>query len=108
MNVFWSLGGSLGPFSFHKLHGFVFDFLDALRCAVFLLILQVALEKELDLLHGDTQVDRAIKERPAGRMKLGSFITADCEIGLNFHHIHISQDYVYFSKLPNYEQNGMK
>lgn len=60
----WSLVCSVGAFSFHKLHGLFFDCLDALRSAVLLLILQVALEEELNLLHRHTQVDHSIKERP--------------------------------------------
>lgn len=47
----WSLVGSLCAFSFHKLHGLLFDSLDALRGAELLLVLQVALEEELDLLY---------------------------------------------------------
>lgn len=62
----WSLVGSISAFSLNKLHGLLFDGLDALRGAVLLLVLQVALEEELDLLHRHTQVDDAIKERPAG------------------------------------------
>lgn len=47
----WSLFSSVSAFSFHKLHGLLFDCLDALRGAVLLLVLQVALEEELDLFH---------------------------------------------------------
>lgn len=67
MMCVWSLVGSLCAFGFHKLHRLLFDGLDALRRAVLLLVLQEALEEELDLLHRHTQVDHAIKERPAGR-----------------------------------------
>lgn len=65
----WSSVCSLRAFSFHKLHGLLFDGLDALRSAVLLLVLQVALEEELDLFHRDAQVDHTIKERPAGDRK---------------------------------------
>lgn len=47
----WSLFGSLVAFSFHKLYGLLLDCLDALRGAMLLLVLQVALEEELDLFH---------------------------------------------------------
>lgn len=60
-----SLFSSIGAFSFHKLHGLLFDCLDALRGAVLLLVLQVALEEELDLFNRDTQVDDAVKQCPA-------------------------------------------
>lgn len=56
--------GSFRTFSFHKLHSFVFDILDALRCAVLLLVLQVTLEEELDLLGRNAEVDHPIEERP--------------------------------------------
>lgn len=62
---FWSLVGGLGAFGFHKLHGLLFDCLDALWGAMLLLVLQVALEEELDLLRRNTEVDHTIKERPA-------------------------------------------
>lgn len=39
-----------------------------------LFILQVTLEKELDLFHRDTQVDDTIKERPAGHRKMDTMI----------------------------------
>lgn len=65
-----SLVGSLGAFSFHKLHGLLFDCLDALWGAVLLLVLQVALEEELDLFHWNAQVDHTIKECPEGDRKL--------------------------------------
>lgn len=60
----WSLFSSISAFSFHKLHGLLFDCLDALRGAVLLLVLQVALEEELDLFHRDAQVDDAVKQCP--------------------------------------------
>lgn len=69
-----SLVGSLCAFSFHKLHGLLFDCLDALRGAVLLLVLQVPLEEKLDLFHWNTQMDHAIKERPAGERKLENSI----------------------------------
>lgn len=56
---------SVFAFCFHELHGLLFDRLDALRGAVLLLILQVALEEELDLLHGNAEVDRPIEDGPA-------------------------------------------
>lgn len=56
--------GTFCTFSFHKLHGFVFDGLDALGRAVLLLILQVTLEEELDLLGRNAEVDHPIEERP--------------------------------------------
>lgn len=43
--------GCLVAFSFHKLYGLLLHGLDALRGAVLLLVLQVALEEELDLFH---------------------------------------------------------
>lgn len=43
--------GSFEAFRFDKLDGLLFDCLDALRGAVLLLVLQVALEEELDLFH---------------------------------------------------------
>lgn len=52
-------------FRFHELHGLLFDCLDALRGAVLLLVLQVALEEELDLFHRNAQVDDAIEKLPA-------------------------------------------
>lgn len=58
--------GSVGAFSLHKLHGLLLDRLDALGGAVLLLVLQVALEEELDLLHREAQVDHAVKQRPGG------------------------------------------
>lgn len=56
---------ALFAFRFHKLHGLLFDRLDALWGAVLLLVLQVALEEELDLFHRNAQVDHAIKKLPA-------------------------------------------
>lgn len=47
----WSLVGSISAFSLNKLYGLLFDCLDALWGAMLLLVLQVALEEELDLLH---------------------------------------------------------
>ncbi len=70
MVCIWSLVGSLGAFCFHKLHGLLFDCLDALRGAVLLLVFQVALEEELDLFHRNTQVYHTIKERPVGDRKM--------------------------------------
>lgn len=61
----WFLLGSLCAFSFHKLHGLFFHCLDALRGAMLLFILQVALEEELDLFHCNTKVNHPIKECPA-------------------------------------------
>lgn len=52
-------------FRFHKLNGLLFDCLDALWGAVLLLVLQVALEEELDLFHRNAQMDHAIKKLPA-------------------------------------------
>lgn len=53
MSELWvlSLLGSFIAFRFHKLHGLLFDCLDALWGAVLLLILQIALKEELDLFH---------------------------------------------------------
>lgn len=45
------LAGGFGSFRLHVFHSFLFDCLDGLRCAVRLLVLQVALKEELDLLH---------------------------------------------------------
>lgn len=61
----WSLFGSINTLGFDKLHGLLFDCLDALRGAVLLLVLQVALEEEFDLFHRNTQMDHAIKKLPA-------------------------------------------
>lgn len=47
----WSSFGSFIAFRFHKLYGLLFDCLDALWGAVLLLVLQIALEEELDLFH---------------------------------------------------------
>lgn len=81
-HVFGLLTRSLCALSFHKFHGFLFDGLDALWCAVLLFILQVTLEKELDLFHRDTQVDDTIKERPAGHRKMDTGRWTQCYICL--------------------------
>lgn len=54
----------LFAFAFHELQSLLLDFLDALRGAVLLLVLQVALEEKLDLLHRNAQVDHAVEQRP--------------------------------------------
>lgn len=64
----WSLTG-LAAFGLHKLHSLLLDRLDALWGAVFLLILQVALEEELDLLHRHAEVDDAVEQGPAGKAR---------------------------------------
>lgn len=48
---FKSSAGSLCAFRLHKFHCLFFDLLDALRGAMFLLIFQITLEKELYFLH---------------------------------------------------------
>lgn len=55
---------SLFAFIFHKLQSLFLDGLDALRGAVFLLVLQVALEEKLDLLHRNAQADDSVEQSP--------------------------------------------
>lgn len=92
----WSLFGSIAAFSFHKLHGLLFDCLDALRRAMLPLVLQVALEEELDLFHRDTQVDHAIKECPAGDRRLENCMKHSLCVIIKLVVIHLASTLILF------------
>lgn len=62
----WSSVGRLGASGLHELHGLLLDGLDALRRAAPLLVLQVALEEELDVFHRQREVDDAVEQSPEG------------------------------------------
>lgn len=64
MESSYSLTFSIFAFIFHKLQSLFFNCLDALRSAVLLLVLQVALEEKLYLLHGNAEVDHSIEQSP--------------------------------------------
>lgn len=61
-----------------------------------LLVLQVALEEELDLFHRDTQVDHTVKEFPAGDRRLENSMKHSLCVIIKLVVIHLASTLILF------------